>query len=493
MKRLAMLFLLVLGLAFAQTRGGELVVSLSAEPPILNPNASTSQDIARMMYDNVLQGLVKFDRTGEIVPALAESWEVSEDGLTYTFNLREGVTYHDGSAFDAEDVVSKFERARDPESGHVQTRYYADIAEIEAPDAHTVVFRLDQLNSEFLFNLARPESVIGPAGRVEEQDVEPIGTGPFRFVEWERGVAVDLERFEDYYVEELPYLDGVTFRFITDPQAQLAALRTGDIDVIGYGMSPENAIVAEAEPNLKTVIGSATTPVVMGMNNARAPFDDIRVRQAIQHAVNKEELVEGVMLGLGEPIGSHRTPVEPCYVDLTGMYPHDPERARELLAEAGYGPDNPLRFTYTIPAAFAYARTLGEASASQLARVGIEADIEIVEFSTWLSRVFRGQDYDMSIIGHSEPNDINVYANPDYYFQYDSEEFRDTYDTYLRTADPDEACGLMEELQRIIAEDAVNVWIMELPYIAAMQQDVTGWWENQPSPSLNVTEVYRDR
>jgi peptide/nickel transport system substrate-binding protein len=390
-------------------------------------------------------------------------------------------------------VLAKFERARDPESGHVQAQYYADIADVEAPDAHTVVFRLGQLNSEFLFNLARPESVIGPAGRVEEQDVEPIGTGPFRFTEWERGVAVRLERFEDYYLEELPYLDQVTFRFITDPQAQLAALQAGDIDVIGYGMSPENAMLAQGEPNLKTVIGSATTPVVLAMNNARAPFDDIRVRQAVQHAINKQELVEGVMLGLGQPIGSHRTPVEPCYVDLSEMYPHDPARAGELLAEAGYGADNPLRFTLAIPAAFAYARSLGEASASQLARVGIVADIEIIELSTWLSRVFRGHDYDMSIIGHSEPNDINIYANPEYYFQYNSQAFRDTYETYLRTADADEACGIMEELQRIIANDAVNVWIMELPYIAAMQQDVAGWWENQPSPSLNVTEVYREQ
>ena len=474
-------------------RGGSLTVAVSAEPPVMDPSASTSQEIARMLYDNVLQGLVKFDRRGEIVPALAERWTVSEDGLTYTFHLRRGVRFHDGSEFTARDAVFKFERARTPGSGHVQSQYYQDIATVEAPDVHTVVFRLRQPNAEFLFNLARPESVIGPAGRVEEQQTHPIGTGPFRFVAWDRGVGVRLERFEGYYVPGVPYLDRVTFRFLPDPNAQLAALRAGDIDVIGYGLSPESAVALERDRRFRLAVGASTVEVVVGMNNARPPFDDVRVRRAIQHAVRRDELLEGVMMGMGQPIGSHRSPVESCYVDLSGFYPHDPQRARQLLQEAGYGPGNPLRFTFTLPAPYEYARRLGEAVAAQLARVGVEARLEVVEWSTWLSRVFRGGDYQMTIIGHSEPNDINIYANPQYYFRYDSPTFRATYERYLRAADAQTACRLMEQLQRRLAEDAVNVWLINLPSVAAMRQQVQGWWADQPTPSLNVTEVHLAR
>ncbi|HEY8486626.1 MAG TPA: ABC transporter substrate-binding protein, partial [Limnochordales bacterium] len=418
---------------------------------------------------------------------------VSPDGLTYTFRLRRGVRFHNGASFSSRDVAFKFERARTPGSGHVQSQYYQDIERIETPDPYTVIFRLRQPNAEFLFNLARPESVIGPEGRVQEQQAHPMGTGPFRFVAWDRGVGVRLERFEGYYEPNLPYLDRVTFRFLPDPNAQLAALRAGDVDVIGYGLAPENAVGLRSDSRFRVVTGGSTVEVVVGLNNSRPPFQDVRVRRAFQHAVNRQELVAGVMLGMGTPIGSHRSPVESCYVDLSGAYPYDPDRARTLLREAGYGPGNPLRVTFSLPAPYEYARRLGEAVAAQLEQVGVVVRLEVVEWATWLSRIFRGADYQMTIIGHSEPNDINVYANPGYYFRYDSPRFRATYEQYVRAADPQQACRLMEQLQRILAEDAVNVWLLNLPYVAAMRREVQGWWTDQPTPSLNVTEVYLAR
>ncbi|MFN4071086.1 MAG: ABC transporter substrate-binding protein [Thermus caldifontis] len=492
-KRLGLFLLVSLGLALAQPRGGELRVAILAEPPVLDPTASTSQEIPRMLYDNVLQGLVKFNEKGEIVPALAERWQGSPSSLTWTFHLRRGVRFHNGAPFTAEDVIFKFNRARDPKSGHTHPEYYQDIQSVEAKDPYTVVFRLRQPNQDFLFNLARPDSVIGPKGRVEEQKTQPIGTGPFRFVSWERGVGVRLERFEGYYEPGLPYLDRVFFRFLPDPNAQLAALRAGDIQVIGLGVSPENALVLRRDPNFKVVTGFTTTEITVGMNNSRPPFNDLRVRRAIQHAVDKKALVEGVMLGFGTPIGSHRSPGERCYEDLSGYYPYDPARARALLQEAGYGPNNPLRFTFTLAAPYPYERRLGEAIAAQLAQMGVQARLEVVEWATWLSRVFRGADYQMTIIGHSEPHDIGIYANPNYYFRYDSPRFRELYTRYLRTPDPQQACEIMKEMQRLLAQDAVNLWVMNAPYIAAMRKEVMGWWQNQPTPSLNVTRVYLSR
>ncbi len=487
--------LVATGLAVAQAppRGGRLTVAINAEPPVLDPTASTSQEIARVLYDNVLQGLVKFNAKGEIVPALAERWTVSPGGLTYTFHLRRNVTFHNGARFGAEDVLFKFQRARDPRSGHTHPEYYRDIARVEAPDPYTVVFRLRQPDSEFLFNLARPDSVIGPRGRTDEQRTHPVGTGPFRFAAWERGVAIRLERYPGYYVRGLPYLDQVTFRILPDQNAQLAALRAGDLDVLGYGVVPENALALQRDPNFQVVVGTTTTEITVGMNNGRPPFDDVRVRRAIQHAVNKDELIRGVMMGFGTKIGSHRSPNEPCYVDLSNFYPPDAARARALLAEAGYGPQNPLTFTFTLAAPYPYERRLGEAIAAQLARVGVRAQLEVVEWATWLSRVFRGADYQMTIIGHSEPNDIEIYANPNYYFRYQNPRFGRLLEQYRRLNDPKRACELMGQLQRMLAEDAVNVWVMNAPYVAALRSTVKGWWTDQPTPSMNVTEVFLAR
>ncbi|MDR7418684.1 MAG: ABC transporter substrate-binding protein [Armatimonadota bacterium] len=481
------------GLAWAQTPGGSLTIAINAEPPVLDPTASTSQEIARIMYDNVLQGLVKFNAKGEIVASLAESWKISPGGLTYTFTLRKNVKFHNGTDFTAADVAWKFERARNPQSGHTHPEYYRDITRIETPNPTTVVFRLRQPNSEFMINLARPDSTIGPRGRVDEQRTQPIGTGPFRFVTWERGVGVRLERFAQYYVSGRPFLERVTFRFLPDQNAQMAALRAGDIDVIGYGVIPENAVAVQRDANLKLITGTSTTEITVGMNNARPPFDDVRVRRAMQYAVNKDELVRGVMMGFGTKIGSHRSPGESCYADLSSLYQPDAARARALLSEAGYGPGNPLAFTFTLAAPYPYERRIGEAIAAQLARVGVTARLEVVEWATWLSRVFRGADYQMTIIGHSEPNDIEIYANPNYYFRYNSTRFQQTLAEYQRLNDAERSCNLMKDLQRMLAEDAVNIWVMNAPYLSAMRRTVMGWWTDQPTPSMNVTEVYLQR
>lgn len=483
------------GATWAQTptRGGSLTVAILAEPPVLDPTASTSMEIARVLYDNVLQGLVKFNVKGEIVPALAESWKISPGGLTYTFALRQNVKFHDGSAFTAQDVLFKFERARDPKSGHMHPAYYRDITKIETPNATTVVFRLKQPNSEFMMNLARPESIIGPRNRVEEQKTHPIGTGPFKFVAWERGVGIRLEKFGQYYVRGQPYLDRVTFRFVPDQGAQLAGLRAGDLDVLGFGVIPENAVFVQRDPTFKLITGTTTTEITVGMNNSLPPFDDIRVRRAMQHAIDKDELIRTVMMGFGTKIGSHRSPGEWGYVDLSGMYLPDAARARALLSDAGYGPHNPLTFTFTLAAPYPYERRIGEAIAAQLARVGVRPRIEVVEWATWLSRVFRGADYQMTIIGHSEPNDIGIYANPDYYFRYNNPRFQETFSEYRRINDTKRAMHLMKELQRMLAEDAVNVWVMNSPYLAALRRNVMGWWTDQPTPSMNVTEVYLQR
>jgi peptide/nickel transport system substrate-binding protein len=472
--------------------GGELVVAISAEPPGWDPTVSTSQEIPRVVYNNVHEGLVRLDRDGSIVPALAESWRIAEDGRSITFRVRRGVRFHDGSPLTLEDVVAKFERAMDPASGHTHPEYYAAIeAVVSDPEEHAVTFELATPRRSLLYDLARPDSIIYPAGSEATQRSRPVGTGPFRFVSYREGSDVRLERFDGYYREGVPYLDAVTFRILADPNARFAALRAGDVDLIGTSLAPEQYLQLASLPGVKGTEGTATTEITLAMNNGRPPFDDVRVRRAISHAVDKRAIVEGAMFGLGTVIGTHMSPAEPYYVDLTGTYPYDPERARALLAEAGLA--DGFALTLDLPEPYALERRSGQVIAQQLQAVGIDVELRVVEWATWLRRVFRDADYDLTIIGHSEPRDIGIYGDPDYYFRYDEPRVRALLAEAERASTREGAFAAYRDVARIIAEDAVNVWVFSPPYLVGARDDVHGFWTDQPTPAIDVTEVHRAR
>jgi len=487
--------LLVGGTALAQdpppVRGGSVVVAISADPPGWDPTLSTSQEIARVTYGNVFEGLVRFDRSGAIVPALATDWSVSDDGLTWTFALRAGVRFHDGSPLTVDDVLAKFARARNPDSGHVNQGYYAAVAEVAAPDAGTIVFTLTQPSRSLLYNLARPDAIVFPAALAETQRSQPVGTGPFRFARYVEGSEVRLERFDGYWNPELPYLDGATFRIISDANARVAALQAGDIDLIGGAVPAEQVGVIAANPALKVASGTATAEITVAMNNSRPPFDDVRVRQAITHAIDKRAIVEGAFFGLGTVIGTHMSPSEPYYVDLTDTYPYDPERARALLAEAGYA--GGLTFDFELPEPYAIERRTGEVIAQQLREVGITVNLSVVEWGTWIQRIFLAADYDMTIIGHSEPRDIDIYARPGYYYRYDNPRIAELLAEAEAAPSAEAETAAYREIARIIAEDAVNVWVFSPANTAAARADLYGFWTDQPTPAIDLTQVYRAR
>ncbi len=490
---LLMAGLLAAGVAMAQdpapVAGGSLTVAITADPPGWDPTASTSQEIPRVVYHNVFEGLVRFDRTGAIVPALATEWTISDDGLEVSFTLRQGVKYHDGSDFTAADVVATFERAKDPESGHTHPEYYAAIDTIEVADASTVVFHLSKPAASLLYNLARPDSIIYPPALTDTQRSQPIGTGPFKFAEYVEGSQVVLEKNADYYLPGVPYLDRVVFRIIGDPNTRFAALQAGDIDLIGLALPPEQYIQLQDMPGLKGSEGTATTEITLALNNARAPLDDVRVRQAITMAIDKNAIVKGAMFGLGTVIGSHMSPSEPYYIDLSETYPYDPAKAKELLAEAGY-PDG-FKIKFELPEPYNIERRTGQVIAQQLKQVGIDVELSVVEWATWVQRIFLGGDFDMTIIGHSEPRDINVYGNPDYYYHYDNPVVRSLLEQAEASTSPQTETAAYQQIAEIIAKDAVNVWVFSPPYLVAARDDVYGFWTNQPTPAIDVTEVYR--
>ena len=493
MKRLFVLmmvfaFALPVYAADAPVKGGHLRVCQPAEPPGLDPTANTAAAIDRVVYENIYEGLVTVDRQGLFIPSLAESWEVSPDGKVYTFHLRKGVKFHNGEPFNAEVAVWNINRATAEDTSNAHPEYFRGIEKMETPDDATVVMTLKDVDALFIAHMAEGDALMLPMKGYEDAKSNPIGTGPFKFVAWNRGSSVEMERFDGYWDPKLPYLDKVTFMFIPDPSAQVAALKAGDIDVIGYIAAPESVVEFTTDKRFKALNGTGTGEVIMSTNNKAKPFDNKLVRQAMACAIDRQEVVDLVMSGFGTPIGSHWSPNTPYYLDLTNMFSHDVERAKKLLAEAGY-PDG-FEATIKLPAIYSYSRRAGEVIASQFEKVGIKLNIEIVEWGQWIERIFKNKEYELTMIGHVEPWDIGIYANPDYYFQYDSQEFRDLYAKALKAPNEGEKAKWFGECQMLIAEDAVNGYLFSAPNMPVMKAEVMDWWENSPSIALNCTEVW---
>jgi peptide/nickel transport system substrate-binding protein len=475
---------LLMGSGAALAQQSDIAIGMVLEPPNLDPTAGAAAAIDEVVYANVFEGLTRFAPDGSIVPALAESWEISGDGLTYIFNLHDGVTFHDGTAMTADDVVFSLDRARAEDSTNAQKPLFAGIETVEAVNDTTVRVTLTDPDGAFLFKMAWGDAVIVAPESAETNATNPVGTGPFRFREWVEGDRVELVRNQDYWGEPVA-LEEATFRFISDPNAAFAAMMSGDVDAYPNFPAPETLAQFEADPRFQVVVGSTEGETILAMNNAGEPLNDVRVREAIAHAINRQDIIDGAMFGYGTPIGTHFAPHNPDYVDLTGLSAYDPERARELLAEAG-AEDLTLRLMLPPPS---YARRGGEIVAAQLRDVGVETEITNMEWADWLERVFRGHDFDLTIVSHTEPFDINIYANPDYYFQYDSADFQALNAELEVTTDPAERSALLEQMQRTIAEDYVNGFLFQLAKTGVANANIEGLWENSPTQANDLTDV----
>jgi peptide/nickel transport system substrate-binding protein len=280
----------------------------------------------------------------------------------------------------------------------------------------------------------------------------------------------------------------VTFKFIGDPSAQIASLKAGDIDAIAYDVSPENALLLSKDPKFMVLNGYTTTKVILSTNNSRSPFTDVRVRRAMAYAIDRNALIKGAMSGYGVPIGSHMDPGNPYYIDLTSAYPYNPQKAKQLLTEAGY----PSGFDAVIklPDRYVYAKRSGEIIADMFSQVGINLKIELIEWGQWIERVFKNADYDLTVIGHAEPFDINIYANPKYYFRYNSPRFQETLMKAEMEPNPKARRELYIACQKIISEDAVNGFLFVLPSLPTMKKEVMNWWKGYPMTAVDVTEVW---
>ena len=482
--RTSLLALALAGATAAQAQTN-ITVALQLEPPHLDPTSAAAGAIDQVLYSNVFEGLTRFMADGSIVPGLAESWKISEDGLTYTFSLQGGVTFHDGTTMDAEDVKFTFDRILADDSANAQKALYAAISSVEVLDPLTVRMTLSEPNGNMLFNLAWGDAVIVAPESIDGIKQNPIGTGAFKFAEWVQSDRIELQRNDAYWGTAAP-LEAATFKFISDPTAAFASVMAEDVDYFVSFPAPENLPQFDADPRFQVLVGSTEGEVILSTNNKMPPFDNPLVREAMAHAIDRQAIIDGAMFGYGTPIGTHFAPHHPAYVDLTAQSAHDPDKARALLAEAGLA--DGFETTLHLPPP-SYARRGGEIIAAQLAAVGITAKIINVEWAQWLESVFRGKNFGLTIVMHSEPFDIGIYANPDYYFQYDNPAFQTLMAQLNATTDPDTRVEMLQSAQRIIADDYVNGYLFQLANTSVAKAGLKGLWANAPTQATDLTSV----
>ncbi len=497
--------------AQAQTPPGVLVVGQIAEPQALDPHAVTATNDFRILM-NVYDGLVRYrPGTLEVEPALAESWDISDDGLAYTFNLREGVSFHDGTAFDAETVVWNFERMLDEDHPYHFTGpfplsfFFAAIEDVEALDASTVQFTLNEPFAPFLSNLAYPTGLmVSPAAVMEHGDDfgrNPTGTGPFQFAEWRSNERVVVTRNEDYW-DGTPDLEAVIFRPITDANTRVAEMLSGGIDVmvevppvaLGQFEGPGFSVVDQIGPHVWFLI----------LNAKEGPFADKRVRQAANYAINKEAIVNDVLEGTA---GVSSGPVAPAFDwAYAGLdpYPYDPDRARELLAEAGMEAPEITFFVTEGGSGMLDPIPMGTAMQADLAAVGFDVTIETYEWNTFLGRVNPGLEGQADMAQMSwmtnDPDTLpfltlrteawpeqggfnsGYYSNPEV-------------DALLEAArvatDPEERARLYKEMQEIVQEDAP--WVFVANWVQnAVHSDRVENFTLEPSFALLLRNVAKN-
>ncbi len=466
----------------------QITIGVQQEPTTLDPTADATASIDGMLTHNVYEALTTVAEDGSVMPDLATSWTISDDGLTYDFHLVQGVTFHDGTTFDADDVKFSFDRAMAPDSVNPSKSIFKPIDSVTVIDPATVEIKLNRPDAFFLFNLAQGDAAIVAPESADNDKTDPIGTGPFKFDHWTRGDRLVLVKNPDFRDAAAVQMQQITFRFIADPAAANAAMQAEEVDAFNGFPAPELLSQFQADPRFKVEIGTTEGEVILAMNNSRPPFDDIRVRRAISHALDRKAIIDGAMYGYATPIGSFYPPHGPAYVDLTGTYPHDVAKAKALLAEAGVAPGTVM--TIRVPP-FPYAKRSAEIIQAELAEIGIDAKVENVEWGFWLDEVYKKKNYDMTIIAHTSPNDMGNFAKgKDYFYGYEDPKFDDLWHRIETEADPAKRNALLQEGQRFLADQAVHGFLFQLPQLGVRRKELSGFWISSPvlfQPLAGVT------
>jgi peptide/nickel transport system substrate-binding protein len=454
----------------------------------LDPHKTVKAGTREVMF-NVFEGLMKPTSEGDLVPAVAEGYTLSEDRRTYTFTLRQGVKFHNGQTVTVQDVLWSIQRVTDgEETGVIAVDAFSGIESIEAPDENTVVITLTEPSNEFLSYLT---SAILPEG-YDQQDTAPVGTGPFKFVSRAAQDTVVLEKFDEYWGTPA-YLDKVTYKIIENADSLMLSLQSGAIDLCPHLTSTQ---VAQLGDDFYVAEGTMNLVQALYLNNAEKPFDDVRVRQALCYAVDKQAIIDIAFDGYGSPLGSSMYPAFGKYFDdsLTDYYTCDVEKAKSLLAEAGY-PDG-FDMTITVPSNYQPHMDTAEVIVQQLAAIGVNAVIQPIEWESWVSDVYVGRQFQSTVVGVDASTMTarallerftSTYGKN--FINYSSETYDELFRQVLATADDAVQTDLYKQMEADLTANAANVYIQDMADLVAVRKGIEGV-TFYPIYVLDVSTIY---
>jgi len=453
------------------------------EPTTLDFTQTDGAAIPQALLLNVYETLVKQDENGQIVPLLAKSWTVSDDKLTYTFELQTGVTFSTGADFTAADAAFSLNRVKTDWKSSVKSSLdVMTSATATSPTQLTVT--LSRPSTSFLFYLTTRVGAMFSQTGVADLANTPVGTGPYVFGSWVKGSAITMNRNDGYWGTK-PTVATMELRYFADPTAMNAALLSGGIQVMSTVQTPEALAQFGDTTKYQVIDGTTTGEVLLSMNNKKAPLDNPLVRQAITYALDRQAILKTAWAGYGSLIGTHEAPSDPWFFPIDA-YPYDPQKAKDLLAQAGA---SNLTLSLKLPPV-PYAAAAAPLIISQLSAVGITVQDSNVDFATWIDQVFTQHDYDLTIINHVEPRDApTIFGNPDYYIGYDNQIVRDLFSKADSETSDDAANTDYRQALTQLAQDAPVVWLWSFPNLLVADADVTGLVKNQISAAFELSQL----
>ncbi|MEL4374829.1 ABC transporter substrate-binding protein [Brucella cytisi] len=472
--------------ALAQESDPDATINIGSlyEPQNLDNTAGAGQGINEAFNGNVYEALFRLADDGKVEPVLSKDYSVSDDGLTYTFKLQPGVTFHSGAPLTSKDVKFSIERVAAPESKSSRKSSLRTISAVETPDDETVVVKLSSRSISLPYNLSYVWVVNDEAKDLQSKE---DGTGPYELEDWRRGSSLSMKRFDKYWGAK-PKNSEVVFQYFTDASALNNALLTGSVDIITSVQSPDSLAQFKDNPDFTVSEGQSTTKLLLAHNDRIAPFDNVKVRKALARAIDDQKLLKAVWGDYGTLIGSFVPPTDPWYVDLTKVDAYDPESAKELLKEAGY-PDG---FTFTIdtpnydphPIAAQFIQ-------SELAKVGVTVKINVITANEWYTKVYKAHDFQATLQEHVNHRDIVFYGNPDFYWGYNNPKVIELIKEAEASATTDEQTAKLTEANKIIAEDAASNWFYLYPQIVVSKKSVSGYPINGLNSQFSAYDIVK--
>ncbi|MGN0401511.1 MAG: ABC transporter substrate-binding protein [Acetatifactor sp.] len=465
-------------------------MSLGSEPDSLDPWQSAASD-TDAIFRNVFEGLMAFNEKGEIIPGLAESYEVSEDGCTYTFHLRKNVVFHNGQGMTSKDVLYSYNNLAGMNGEKAVSSKFTNVESVEATDDYTFVIHLKQAAAAFLALNIVP---ILPEG-YSEQATAPVGSGPYKFVEYIPGQRVVFEKNEDYYnPERMGKVDRVEVYIMTDASAIVSALMSGQLDLAN--VSVDNAAILGSEYD---ICNSPQNMVqIFALNNTYEPLSNMKVRQAMSYAVNKQEVIQGVFGGYATELYSNFSPVMNVYYndDLSEVYTTDIEKAKSLMKAAGY--ENGFDLIIRVPGNYQAHVDTAQILQQQLSQINIKVSIETIEWATWLEEVYKNAQYQATVIGFTgklDPNDVLIRFTSDYpknFTKYNNPEYDKLIAAAAVELNDEKRIEMYKECQRILTEDAASIYICDPNLTMAVRRELKGY-TFYPVTFHDFTKLYYEK